>query len=231
MTTPNQTATDETHAEIAHPLVATVYDWIVPERTLFAPQRRYLTADLEGRVLDIGAGTGANFPHVAAADVEFHAIEPDPYMRRQAADRAREVGCAVDLRDGRAESLPYPDDAFDVVLAGLVFCTIADPDRAVDEVARVLKPGGQFRFLEHVHADGWQATGQDLLNPLWERVAGGCQLNRETVDRFVCHDAFSVDEIERLSIGIFPAKPMVRGRLSRRPVDGLRTSIRELLSR
>ncbi len=212
-------ATDETaREEIAHPFVATVYDWIVPERTLFEPQRQYLTADLSGRVLDIGAGTGANFPHVALEDevTEFHAIEPDPYMRRQAAAKARAVDCRVDLRDARAETLPYPDDAFDVVLAGLVFCTIADPETALTEVTRVLKPGGEFRFLEHVHADGWRARGQDLLNPLWERVAGGCQLTRDTVDRFVSHDDLVVEEIERLSVGVFPATPIVRGTLVRR---------------
>ncbi|MFC4543137.1 class I SAM-dependent methyltransferase [Halosolutus amylolyticus] len=216
-----RTTCGESTDEVSHPLVAAVYDWVVPERALFAPHRRYLTADLSGRVLDVGAGTGANVPHVAASDdeIEFHAIEPDPHMRRQAARKARAVGCRVDLRDARAESLPYPDDAFDVVLAGLVFCTIADPDVALDEVARVLKPGGELRFLEHVRADGWRAAGQDVLNPLWERAAGGCQLNRDTVDRFVCHDAFDVEEIDRLSVGIFPATPIVRGRLRRRRDD------------
>ncbi|WP_265108447.1 class I SAM-dependent methyltransferase [Halosolutus halophilus] len=227
----SRTASGDASDDISHPLVAAVYDWVVPERTLFAPHRRYLTADLAGRVLDVGAGTGANFPHVAASDrdVEFHAIEPDPYMRRRAAQKAREVGCAVDLRDARAESLPYPDDAFDVVVAGLVFCTIRDPDAALAEVARVLKPGGEFRFLEHVRADGWRAAGQNLLNPLWERVAGGCQLNRATVERFVCHDDFDVDEIERLSIGLFPATPIVRGRLERRRDGAGGLSVSEFL--
>lgn len=86
---------------------------------------------------------------------------------------------------------------------------------ALAEIARVLRPGGQFRFLEHVHADGWRGTGRDLLNPLWERVAAGCQLNRDTVDRFVRHDAFAVDEIQRLEFGVFPVTPIVRGRLRR----------------
>ena len=212
----------ETNEEISHPFVASVYDWVVPERFLFARHRRHLTQNLSGRVLDVGAGTGANFPHVAAAEgaVEFHAIEPDRHMRRQAAEKAREVGCDVDLRDARAESLPYPDDAFDAVLATLVFCTIHDPDAALAEVARVLEPGGELRFLEHVRADGWRAAGQELLNPVWKRTAGGCHLDRDTVDRFVCNDAFAVEEIERLSIGIFPASPIVRGRLRRRRGDG-----------
>ncbi|NKE36744.1 class I SAM-dependent methyltransferase [Natronococcus sp. JC468] len=208
---------------IDHPFVAAVYDTAVPDRLLFGTHREYLTADLSGRVLDVGAGTGANFPYVADGSdgIDYRAIEPDPHMRRQAAEKAREVGCEVSLRDARAELLPYPDDSVDVVLSSLVFCTIADPDRALEEVARVLKPGGELRFLEHVRADGWRATGQELLNPLWSRAAGGCQLTRDTVERFVCHDAFAVEEIERTAVGIFPATPIVRGRLRRRR-DGSR---------
>ncbi|MFC4439062.1 MULTISPECIES: class I SAM-dependent methyltransferase [Natrialbaceae] len=209
--------------EISHPLVAAVYDRVVPDRFLFGPHRRYLTADLSGRVLDVGAGTGANFPYVADGSerISYYAIEPDPHMREQAVEKAREAGCSVTLRDARAESLPYPDESFDVVVASLVFCTIADPDAALEEVARVLKPGGELRFLEHVRADGWRATGQDLLNPLWSRAAGGCQLTRETAERFVCHDAFAVEEIERVAFGIFPATPIVRGTVRRRRDGGL----------
>lgn len=205
--------------DIAHPIVAAVYDWVVPERFLLRPQRRYLTKGLSGRVLDLGAGTGANFPYVAdrsRSALEYHAIEPDPHMRRRASEKAAAVGATVHLRDARAESLPYPDDSFDGVIASLVFCTIQDPDTALDEVVRVLRPGGELRFLEHVHADGWRAAGQDLLTPLWKRVGGGCHLNRETVERLVCHDAFTVEELERLEIGLFPAAPIVRGTLRRR---------------
>ena len=209
----NMTSSDD----ISHPLVAAVYDYVVPERTLFGPHREYLAADLSGRVLDLGAGTGALFPHVTGAgDLEFHAIEPDPHMRKRAREKAREVGLGVDLRDARAESLPYPDDAFDVVLSSLVFCTIADPDAAVSEVARVLKPGGEVRFFEHVHADGALGTGQEDVNPMWRRLAGGCNLDRRTVERFVGHGAFDVLEVERLESGALSITPFVRGRLRRR---------------
>ncbi|ELY47407.1 class I SAM-dependent methyltransferase [Natronorubrum sulfidifaciens] len=211
-----------TQSPISHPLFATLYDWF-PQSTLFAPHRTTLVQDLSGRVLELGCGTGDLFPFVAETDPEplaYHAIEPDPHMRKRAARTASELSLEVDLRDARAESLPYPDDSFDIVLASVVFCTIQDPDTAVEEVARVLKPGGEFRFFEHVHADGWRGTGQRLLNPLWERVAGGCQLTRETIPRFVGHDAFSVAEIERLEFGVFPATPFVRGTVCRRR-DGL----------
>ncbi|WP_254769180.1 class I SAM-dependent methyltransferase [Salinilacihabitans rarus] len=204
---------------VSHPAFAALYDRCMPDRFLVAPHREYLAADLSGRVLDLGAGDGATFPYVAeasdAATIEYHAVEPDPNMRRRAAETARETDLDVHLRDARGESLPYADDAFDAVLSGLVFCTIADPDAALDEVARVLQPDGEFRFLEHVRADGWRASGQELLNPVWKRAAGGCNLTRETVARFVGHDAFAVEEVERVALGIFPASPMHRGRLRR----------------
>lgn len=209
----------ETEGSIEHPVFAALYDRFVPDRFLLGSHREYLATDLSGRVLDLGVGNGPLFPYVADAgadDLAYHAIEPDPHMRRRAAKHAEGVGLSVRLRDARAESLPYADDAFDVVLSGLVFCTIADPDAALDEVARVLRPGGELRFLEHVRDDGWRARAQDRLNPVWERLAGGCQLNRETVERFVSHDAFDVLEIERTGVGLFPATPIVRGRLRRR---------------
>ncbi|WP_255168564.1 class I SAM-dependent methyltransferase [Natrononativus amylolyticus] len=201
--------------EISHPLFAALYDRVMPERLLLRPHREYLARGLSGRVLDLGAGNGPMFPYVDPG-LEYHAVEPDPHMRRRAREAAREAGLGVDLRDARAESLPYPDDSFDAVIAGMVFCTIADPDAALEEVARVLKPGGEVRFLEHVRADGWRATGQDLLTPVWKRAGGGCHPNRETVERFVGHEAFDLVELERVRVGVFPAAPFVRGRLRRR---------------
>ncbi|QSW99799.1 class I SAM-dependent methyltransferase [Haloterrigena alkaliphila] len=204
--------------EISHPVFAAIYD-LCPEPEALEAQRGYLVRDLSGRVLELGCGTGDMFPFVvdgASDDLEYHAIEPDPHMRRRAAEAARETGLAVDLRDARAESLPYPDDSFDVVLAGVVFCTVQDPDAALEEVVRVLKPGGEFRFLEHVGADGWRGRGQELLDPIWQRAAGGCHLTRDTVGRFVGHEALAVEEIESLEAGVFPATPIVRGTLRRR---------------
>ncbi|GAB3022716.1 class I SAM-dependent methyltransferase [Natronobiforma cellulositropha] len=203
--------------DISHPVFAAVYDHL-PDEPVMGPQREYLTAGLCGRVLDLGAGTGETFPYLKAADgpLEVHAVEPDPHMRRRAERRARAVGVAVDLRDARAESLPYPDDSFDAVLASVVFCTIEDPERALREVARVLVPGGEFRFVEHVRGDGWRASVQDGLTPLWKRAAGGCHLDRDTVALFTGDEAFSVLELERVDAGVFPAAPFVRGRLERR---------------
>ena len=200
--------------EISHPLFAAVYDPLVPEERLFAPHREYLAAGLTGPVLDLGAGTGASFPHLRGTDL--HAIEPDPHMRRRAARRARELGIDVEIRAHRAEALTYDDDTFDAVLAGIVFCTVDDPELALSEVARVLRPGGEFRFLEHVRDDGWRARLQRAIDPIWTKTTGGCHLTRDTAATFVGHDAFDVIEIERVEAGITPVRPFVRGRLRRR---------------
>ncbi|QLH76634.1 class I SAM-dependent methyltransferase [Halosimplex rubrum] len=205
----------------SYPLFAAIYDpaMAVVERTLLRPHRSYLVDDIHGAVLDIGAGTGAMFPYfdaVADGNVSFHAIEPDPHMRRQASEKAVELELEIDLRAAGAESLPYEDDSFDVVIASMVFCTIPDIEAALSEVARVLRPGGEFRFFEHVLDDGWRARVQSLLAPVWKRVAGGCHLTRQTASVFAADRSFDVVELDRMNLGVTPIRPFVRGRLRKR---------------
>lgn len=177
--------------------------------------RRYLAHDLEGVVLDLGAGSGAMIPYLQTAlqrepALHLHAIEPDPNRRRQAKRTASAHDMDVNLRSGRAESLPYADDAFDVVIASAVFCTVLDPSRALKEVHRVVKPDGEFRFLEHVRADGLRGYVQDAVTPLWKRIDNGCHLDRQT-DEWIAAGPFDLDEIETLRIGVSPSRPFVRG--------------------
>ncbi|KAA9396209.1 class I SAM-dependent methyltransferase [Haloarcula sp. CBA1130] len=184
-----------------------------------------MVANLDGTVLDIGAGTGAMFPYfdaVAAASTEFHATEPDPHMRRQAAEKANAQATSIRIESAPAEALPYDDATFDVVIASMVFCTIPDIEAAMSEITRVLKPGGELRFFEHVIDDGWRAGIQSTLAPLWKRLAGGCHLTRQTGSRLVANQSFDVVEIKRLNLGVTPIRPFVRGRLRKRAVSPTR---------
>jgi ubiquinone/menaquinone biosynthesis C-methylase UbiE len=197
---------------------ARVYDPFMnaAEERLFPPHREYLTY-VTGEALDLGSGTGANFPYFAGHEaVRLHAVEPDPHMAKRARKRAAKLGLEVDLREVGAEALPYADDSMDAVVAGIVFCTIPDPEAALAEVARVLKPDGEFRFLEHVRSHGRRAWVQELIEPVWKPFAGGCHVTRDTAGLFTAHDAFEVVEVERVDVGVFPAAPFVRGRLRRR---------------
>lgn len=171
---------------VAHPVFAALYDvgtalW---ERRLLQPRRAQLLEGCRGAVLDLGCGTGANFallrPRLAAGELELTAVDPDPYMCARARLRAQRVGLAVRLQCALAEALPFPDRSFDVVLSTLVLCSVHDPSRALQEIRRVLRPGGELRFLEHVRDAGRAGSWQDRLRPAWAAIAGGCQLNRPT---------------------------------------------------
>jgi len=200
----------------SHRLFAALYDPVTrPFEDRIVEHREYLTKGVEGDVLDLGAGTGANFPYFADTDVSLRAVEPDLHMRKRAKKRAEKLGIDVEIRPDRAESLSYADGSFDYVIAGLVFCTIEDVDAALDEVARVLRRGGEFRFLEHVGDEGLTRRVQETLNPLWKRCAGGCNLNRDTLTVFETRGEFETIETETLRDGVTPVNPLVRGRLTR----------------
>ncbi|WP_266082024.1 class I SAM-dependent methyltransferase [Haladaptatus caseinilyticus] len=187
----------------------------VSERFDVAEHRRYFARDLEGVVLDLGAGNGAMFPYLQTATqresaLDVYGIEPDPGRRRQAKRTASRYDLNIDLRSGQAESLPFADDMFDVVIAFAVFCTVQDPVQALEEVHRVVKPDGEFRFLEHVRSDGLWGYIQDMITPLWKRIDNGCHLNRRT-DEWITAGPFALEENETLSIGVSPSRSFVRG--------------------
>ena len=138
--------------------------------------RRWLVDGAEGSVLDVGCGTGRNLP-LYRPGVRVIGLEPSAAALR----RARRRAPGVSVVQGAAEALPFRTGAFDTVVSGLVFCSVADPTRGLAEVKRVLKPGGALRMLEHVRATrGWKARAQDRWEPLWTRITGGCHWNRDT---------------------------------------------------
>jgi ubiquinone/menaquinone biosynthesis C-methylase UbiE len=144
--------------------------------------RQRLLAGLAGRVLEVGAGNGLNFPHYPATITEVLAVEPEPYLRRLALAAASQAPAPIRVADGTAEALPADDATFDGVVASLVLCTVTEPDQALAEVRRVLRPGGTLRFYEHVRAtDPRLARWQDQLERPWGWLVGGCHPNRDTV--------------------------------------------------
>jgi len=202
------------HDRPSHRLFAALYDPLTRSfENRIAEHREYLTDGMTGDVLDLGAGTGANFPYMRDTDASLHAVEPDPHMLKRARKSAEELGVDVEIRSDVAESLSYEDDFFDYVVAALVFCTIGDVEKALDEVARVLRSGSEFRFLEHVGDEGLARRAQETLNPLWKRCAGGCNLHRDTAERFEAREEFETVEIETFRDGMTPVNPLVRGRL------------------
>jgi ubiquinone/menaquinone biosynthesis C-methylase UbiE len=163
------------------------------------PFRERIVADARGEVLEVGAGNGFNFPHYRAA-TRVVAIEPDPAMRKRGAARARAASVPIALGPGDAHSLDFPDASFDTVIFSLVLCTIPDPARALSEARRVLKPGGEIRFYEHVRGkDPAIARRQDRFLKPWRVVNRGCHPNRDTV-RTIEAAGFRFSELEEFDL-------------------------------
>src|ERR671910_861262 len=165
-----------------HPIFAALYDPVgaSAERRWMGGRRRRLLAGARGAVLEIGGGTGANLAHYRDVD-RVTIAEPDPFMRNKIGPKLEEARVPVEVSAAGAEALPYPDGSFDTVVSTLVLCTVPDQEAALDEVRRVLRPGGRLLFIEHVRATGSAARWQDRLEPLWRRLLGGCHPNRDTV--------------------------------------------------
>lgn len=177
------------------------------EAKVLSKFRPLIAGEASGRILEIGAGTGANFAYYPSAS-NVVAVEPDPFMLRRARKQADELGLEVEFRQALAEALPFDDRTFDTVVATLVFCTVTDPDRAFAEVKRVLKPDGTFRFIEHVRAsDGLAVRAQNVLTPLWRRIGAGCHLNRPTVESIEAA-GFEITELHQQPM---PLTPLVIG--------------------
>jgi len=172
-------------------LFAPCYDrFVAPaEAASFGPWRSELLGGLSGAVVEIGSGTGVNVERYPDTVEHVTFTEPDPGMRRQLEarlGRARAAGRfgprGSDVRTDPADSLGLADASVDHVVATLVLCTVADPEAALAEARRVLRPGGTLVFLEHVAADHRpdRLRWQRRLEPIWRRVAGGCRLTRPT---------------------------------------------------
>lgn len=170
---------------VRHPIFARVFDRLsgLMERDV-GEHRKEMLAGLSGRVVEIGAGNGMNFAHYPATVDEVVALEPEAYLRAKAEQAASRAAVRVTVQAGVADALPFGAAVFDAVVASLVLCSVSDPAAALAEMHRVLKPGGELRFMEHVRSEHpGKARVQRFSDRsgLWPRVAGGCHCDRDTV--------------------------------------------------
>ena len=197
-----------------HPVFAWCYARFAQagERAGFADRRRDLLARARGRVLEIGAGTGLNFPHYQEGVTEVVATEPDPNMLRHAREAAPTAPVPVRVLRAPAERLPFADGEFDVAVSTLVVCGVTDPDKALGELRRVLRPAGSLLFLEHVRSDRPRlARWQDRLERPWGWVAAGCHPNRDAVGA-IERAGFTVERVKRFPFGpLAVSRPHVSG--------------------
>lgn len=206
-----------------HKWFAAIYDRMLAsaEKKFFGAIRQEMLRDVSGEVLEIGAGTGANFQYYPSG-ANVVATEPDPYMLERARKRAAEASANIDLREAAAEALPFPGASFDFVIDTLVLCSVKDPRNVLAEIKRVLKPGGELRLYEHVrYQNPIGALSQDIVSPAWQWFGAGCHPNRDT-GRFLREAGFEITS-ERLRKEFPPIPPMVFTRpnlqaVARKPV-------------
>ncbi|WP_149550469.1 class I SAM-dependent methyltransferase [Streptomyces marokkonensis] len=171
---------------VHHPVFARYYaraSVAAETRAGMATVRDRLLGGLSGRVIEVGAGNGLNFSHYPGAVSEVVAIEPERALRALAVEAALRSQVPVDVAPGVAEALPVKSEAFDAVVLSLVLCSVRDVPRALTEVRRVLRPGGEVRFFEHGRGGGrvMRLTQRALDRTVWPPLAGGCHVARDPV--------------------------------------------------
>jgi len=202
-----------------HPLFALFWSR-VSGRVVSHRHRAELLGGLGGRVLEVGAGDGRNFAHYPPGVAEVIAVEPEPYLRRLASEAALMAPVPITVLDGTAEVLPMQDASCDAVVSSLVLCSVSDQHTALAELHRVLMPGGELRFFEHVIAE--QSLGKAVQagldgSGIWPQLGAGCHLTRDTVAA-IADTGFALEHIRRFTSG--PGTlgiPFVLGMARRQP--------------
>lgn len=203
----------------SRPFFAWMYTRVSPrmEDEGMGPLRDELLAGVRGRVVEVGAGNGMNFGHYPSTTTKVTAVEPEPHLRRVAVQVAGEVPVPVTVLPGTAEDLPLETSSADVGVVCLMLCALVDQRTALAELHRVLRPGSELRFLEHVVADtaALRAVQRLVDATVWPLLTGGCRTARDPVAA-IESAGFTIERIRRLrfpdSAIPIPAAPHVLGR-------------------
>lgn len=203
--------------KVDHPLFARIYMRMTSARRSRGEDehRERLLAGLAGRVIEVGAGNGLNFPLYPPEVDSVIAVEPERLLREAALREAESAPVEIEVVAGLAASLPVPDASQDAAIASLVLCSVSDQEQALAELRRVLKPGGELRFYEHVVSNKPLAARLQRLADatFWPRIAGGCHMARDTGSAIEAA-GFSVERIERFPFSpgaVVPSLPHILG--------------------
>jgi len=199
-------------------LMSFFYDKVMKstEEACLMDWRRELLKDIDGKVLEIGAGTGASLSlYPNSSNIELFLSEPDKNMRRQLSEKIKQSAKDnIHILNSSAEQIDSENDTYDFVFLSLVCCSVKDVNLTLSEIKRVLKPDGKFIFLEHVAAQTGTSRRkwQGRLNGIWRVFAGNCHLNRET-EKSIIEAGFSIEQIKRESLRKAPSvvRPTIRG--------------------
>jgi len=198
--------------KVEHPFFARFYLRMASGRKAKGEDeyRQRMLAGLSGRVIEVGAGNGLNFPHYPDTVEHVLAVEPEPLLREAATKNAAEAPVSVEVVDGVSGRLPAEDESLDVGVASLVLCSVPDQARALAEFRRVIRPGGELRFYEHVVAHRPLAAGLQRVADatFWPRVGGGCHLARDTAAA-IEEAGFAIERSERFAFTPGPPIPPI----------------------
>lgn len=208
---------------VSHPIFARFWLWMSPKQDQrgMADYRRALAAALTGRVVEVGAGNGLNFAHYPTGVTSVLAVEPEARLREVALENAARIPIPIEVVAGVADRLPVEDGSVDAVVYSLVLCSVPDLASSLREGHRVLKPGGQLRFLEHVVSEsaGLRWTQKVLDATVWPTLGAECHCVRDT-SAAIESAGFTIEDLERMRFPempfALPTSPHLLGRARRR---------------
>ena len=196
---------------------AFIYDPLIAKTEAACLQnwRNELLSNASGTVLEVGAGTGANLSFYTDKVKKLIISEPDEFMRKKLMAKLDDSTIKdYEIKPFGMEEIDLPDDSLDCVVSTLVCCSVQSPQASLQQVYRVLKPGGQFLFMEHVAAENnpKRLKWQNRINPIWKRISGNCHLNRET-EKYILEAGFKIKTIQKASMRKAPpfVRPTIRG--------------------